>query len=150
VVTSAGLKSRRARFDTGEGHDIGVWRSLASRSVRDRIRLRTVPYASKEDQLRYQRSWDKEHYREKKVRQIARRRAQRKKFEKLKATLKCSRCPENHPATLDFHHKVAKSKEASLGDAIARMDWGWEKILREIAKCEVLCSNCHRKEHHGV
>ena len=63
-----------------------------------------------------------------------------------KATLKCSRCPESHPACLEFHHREPSEKDINLAWAVS---WGWsvERILREIDKCVVLCANCHRKQH---
>jgi hypothetical protein len=64
----------------------------------------------------------------------------------LKKTLKCSRCGEDHPACLQFHHKDPKSKEVSLSQ-VYKLGWGQERILAEIAKCEVLCANCHFKHH---
>src|SRR5690606_37840474 len=68
-------------------------------------------------------------------------------FKEFKKTLKCSRCPETHPAALDFHHKDPSKKEISLGKVLAR-GWSKARILAEIAKYEVLCSNCHRKLHY--
>jgi hypothetical protein len=63
-----------------------------------------------------------------------------------KAGLMCAGCGETHPATLDFHHTDATTKERTLGDAVRAM-WSRRKVLAEIAKCEVLCANCHRKRH---
>ena len=65
-------------------------------------------------------------------------------FENYKSKLSCSKCGENHPATIDFHHKGKKENQ------VAQMvHWGYsiDNILKEINKCEVLCANCHRKEH---
>lgn len=62
-----------------------------------------------------------------------------------KSKLKCSRCPENHPACLDFHHVNPKEKEFTIGSIVG--DGNKSKLLKEIEKCIVLCSNCHRKEH---
>ncbi len=64
----------------------------------------------------------------------------------LKRTLVCNRCGEDHPACLVFHHSDATTKELSISDAIRRA-WGRARIMREIAKCEVLCANCHAKHH---
>lgn len=63
-----------------------------------------------------------------------------------KSTLQCSRCPESHPACLEFHHRNPAEKEINLAWTVS---WGWstERIEREIAKCIVLCANCHRKQH---
>jgi len=63
-----------------------------------------------------------------------------------KAALRCVDCGENHPATLDFHHTNPAEKERSLGD-IGKYGWSRTKVLAEIAKCVVLCANCHRKRH---
>ena len=63
-----------------------------------------------------------------------------------KATLVCATCGENHPAALDFHHANAAEKDRSVGEATA-YGWSKRKLLEEIAKCEILCANCHRKRH---
>lgn len=70
-------------------------------------------------------------------------------FRELKSTLKCERCGENHPATLDFHHRDPATKEIGLWE-LQRKSWGKDRILAEIAKCEVLCANCHRKHHSSL
>ena len=67
-------------------------------------------------------------------------------FREYKKTLKCNHCGENHSACLVFHHKNPEEKEEVVCRAVGR-GWGKERILKEIAKCEVLCANCHRKEH---
>jgi hypothetical protein len=77
-------------------------------------------------------------------------REKRKKFQKWAGQFKgkCGRCGETHPACLDFHH--IKEKEASIASMINRGSLTnklKEKIIEEIKKCEVLCSNCHRKVH---
>lgn len=70
-------------------------------------------------------------------------------FRDYKRGLKCSRCPENHWACIEFHHKDPKTKEFSIVRAIARR-LSIKRILAEIEKCEVLCANCHRKLHHPI
>jgi hypothetical protein len=85
---------------------------------------------------------------------LARRKANRQKrqrtivtwFAELKASLACRRCGEDHPACLQFHHSDAKQKEISVADAVRR-GFGRKRMLAEIAKCEVLCANCHAKHH---
>lgn len=52
---------------------------------------------------------------------------------------------------LDFHHKDLALKSYNIA-AMARGKLGEGKkkrILEEIAKCDVLCANCHRKLHAG-
>ena len=58
-------------------------------------------------------------------------------------------CGENHPACLDFHHKDKKDKSFNVA-IMASSGYSIEKIKEEIAKCIVLCSNCHRKEHYKI
>lgn len=70
----------------------------------------------------------------------------RKWFWKLKETMSCMRCAENHPACLVFHHRDSGKKDCDVANAITH-GWGKERILKEIAKCDVLCANCHRKLH---
>lgn len=67
-------------------------------------------------------------------------------LQNLKRTLKCNRCPENHPAVLDFHHTDPNAKELAVS-CMVQKGFGLKKIQEEISKCEVLCSNCHRKHH---
>jgi hypothetical protein len=64
----------------------------------------------------------------------------------LKATLKCEKCGENHPAALQFHHRDPKQKDFVLVQG-AYGGHSKERILAEIAKCDVLCANCHFKLH---
>ena len=70
-------------------------------------------------------------------------------FAAYKRTLRCARCGESHPACLDFHHKNPLEKDVALSQVIYTKGWSKERILNEISKCEVLCSNCHRKEHYN-
>lgn len=66
-------------------------------------------------------------------------------FQKLKLKLKCSKCEENHPACLEFHHIDPSQKSFTISSMIRKLPK--EDILKEIEKCQVLCANCHRKEH---
>jgi len=63
-----------------------------------------------------------------------------------KRTLECVRCGENHPATLTFHHKNGSEKSFEIANAI-RFGVSLKRLIAEIEKCEVLCANCHAKEH---
>jgi len=70
----------------------------------------------------------------------------RKWLVEYKRTLSCVRCGENHPATLTFHHRKSSDKKFEIGNAVA-LGVSLEKIIAEIEKCDVLCANCHAKEH---
>lgn len=103
-------------------------------------------YAKREDQLASQRKHyrgNKQVYLDKNAKRLAR---LKKWYQAFKSQLKCSMCPENHPACLHFHHSDPDIKI----DSVARMvSAGISKvrILAEIAKCMVLCANCHAKFH---
>lgn len=55
----------------------------------------------------------------------------------------CIDCHENNILVLDFDHIKSHLKESSLCDMI-RNGISLEKIKKEIKKCVVRCSNCHR------
>lgn len=106
-----------------------------------------MPYKNKDDQLASQRR----HYRRNREKraEINRKRRLEIRFliEKIKKESKCSRCPEDDWRCLDFHHIDPSLKGFSIGDA-PRRGVSDEKLMDEIEKCEVLCANCHRKEHN--
>ena len=53
----------------------------------------------------------------------------------------CEICGYNqHPAALTFDHLNPEEKSFPLGDPKCR---SWQKIIDEVAKCRVLCANCH-------
>jgi len=56
------------------------------------------------------------------------------------------KCGEDHIACLDFHH-ISDKKEINIADTIKR-GWPFTRILEEIKKCIIICSNCHRKIHY--
>jgi len=70
----------------------------------------------------------------------------RKWLVEYKKTLACVRCGESHPATLTFHHKNSLEKSFEIGNAL-KLGVGLKRLLAEIEKCEVICANCHAKEH---
>lgn len=59
----------------------------------------------------------------------------------IKVAAGCALCEENRPVCLDFHHRDRKSKAFGVGTSMTRSRASIEK---EIAKCIVLCANCHR------
>lgn len=94
---------------------------------------------------------DAQHYQENKGAQIARVRKLGKdrqaKVNEIKATSGCVLCHEGDPCCLEFHHLDPAQKDLEISVALRR--WSWAKIVSEIEKCVVLCSNCHKKVHAG-
>lgn len=69
-------------------------------------------------------------------------------FKEYKSTLKCSQCGENHISCLDFHHTRPTEKEYSVSNML-NSTYSINRIKKELDKCIVLCSNCHRKHHYN-
>lgn len=59
----------------------------------------------------------------------------------------CSDCGGTfHPAAFDFHHIDPDEKSFNIsGGNLANKSL--KKVLAEVSKCLLLCSNCHRKLH---
>ncbi|KKN80381.1 hypothetical protein LCGC14_0329740 [marine sediment metagenome] len=55
----------------------------------------------------------------------------------------CQVCGESEPCCLDFHHRDPITKFKSVSKLTVGYSWEW--VEQEIKKCDVLCSNCHRK-----
>ena len=51
-------------------------------------------------------------------------------------------------AALELHHIDPSKKEIAFGQVTANPK-SWDKIVIELRKCILLCSNCHREFHHG-
>ena len=95
----------------------------------------------------YQKDWHQKN-RDKRLVTIYKRKEQLWEFyTQLKKTLACALCGENHPATLQFHHCDPQQKAFNLSAAV-RQGYSIETIKKEIAKCTVLCANCHAKQHY--
>ena len=52
----------------------------------------------------------------------------------------------NNATIFDFHHLDPDEKEFKPAALMSRH---WDNIIEELDKCILLCSNCHRIEHHG-
>lgn len=59
---------------------------------------------------------------------------------------KCNNCGycRNYSA-LEFHHLDPSQKDFDFNKGRRR---SWDKLVVELKKCVLLCSNCHREEHH--
>jgi hypothetical protein len=60
---------------------------------------------------------------------------------------KCENCGYNkNIAAFDFHHVNPKEKDYQL-DMRKLSNTRFDKLLEEVKKCKLLCSNCHREFH---
>lgn len=88
-----------------------------------------MPYKSREDE------------RESQKRKIAK----RKQFNaELKAGIPCAHCGGTFPPIcMDWHHRDPTTKSRKR-----LFNMGKAAFLAEIAKCDLLCANCHRIHHN--
>lgn len=63
------------------------------------------------------------------------------KFNKIKSQ-PCVDCGNRfHPCAMDFDH-ISDDKTKNVSWLLNNRSWG--EVLKEIEKCELVCSNCHR------
>jgi protein-arginine kinase activator protein McsA len=55
----------------------------------------------------------------------------------------CEKCAENDPVVLEFDHLDPTDKLFNISEGLTRN--GLATVQKEIAKCRVLCANCHRR-----
>lgn len=56
---------------------------------------------------------------------------------------KCADCSNDDWVVLEFDHLGEEEKTEGVGQMVGQ-GWPWETILSEIAKCDIVCANCHR------
>jgi hypothetical protein len=67
----------------------------------------------------------------------------KKVFEYL-AQNPCKNCGESDPIVLEFDHRDKNDKIENIANLV--LNSSWTRIEKEIAKCDVLCANCHRRK----
>jgi len=91
----------------------------------------------------------KEHYQLCKEKHHLRAKDRKKRIREALAAIKekagCQLCPEDDAVALDFHHLEGGDKALE----VSMVSMGIDKLLNEAGKCEIICSNCHRKVHAG-
>jgi hypothetical protein len=63
-----------------------------------------------------------------------------------KMGLSCEICGDERHYVLVFHHECESDKVSDVA-SLASEGYSIETVKREIAKCRVLCANCHRELH---
>ena len=81
------------------------------------------------------------------VKSTTRNKERRRKYKIRAIELKggcCQKCGYNKcVAALEFHHIESEEKEINIG----KFQVAWQKIVIELEKCILVCSNCHREIH---
>lgn len=135
----------------------GVKRSEIAKELQVNVRTisiwtkhipRVIKLKSKEEKLKIRRDWYDNN--SEKVKNGVKKRSDKISlwWQEFKSSLFCTECPEDHISCIVFHHKDPNKKEINLGNAV-NSGWSKKRILKEVKKCIVLCSNCHRKLHYN-
>ena len=76
------------------------------------------------------------------------RRESRKKYLVESFGNKCHDCGNSFPdCCYDFHHIDPSTKGFEIAPGLDR---NWDVVLKEVSKCVLLCSNCHRIRHSNT
>ncbi len=67
-------------------------------------------------------------------------------YELVKSSKKCI-CGESRPICLDFHHRDGTIKVKEVSTMLRR---SISIIEAEMAKCDLVCANCHMKAHYDL
>lgn len=102
------------------------------------------------DNLEAKRAYDKARYAERKDYVLAQTKKRRQDHRAWVAELKsgpCSDCGGTFPhPVMEWHHRDPTTKSFCIGQEMARSK---ATLLAEIAKCDLLCANCHRMRTHA-
>lgn len=93
------------------------------------------------------RNYRRTHTEEINKRDSARKKEKREWINSLKNGKKCLKCGEDRLFCLVYHHKDPKEKDFTISQCIS-YGYGKERIVKEIEKCVLLCSNCHHHLHY--
>lgn len=73
---------------------------------------------------------------------VARRKKMRAIVQQMKVGRPCMDCGGKfHHAAMEYDHRPGEIKCFNI--SIGAADASWEKVLTEIAKCDLVCANCH-------
>lgn len=93
----------------------------------------------------YQKEWEAKNKDKRSILRKKYRKRMADYMKDIKTAKGCEQCSEIHISCLEFHHVNPESKDFTLG--VKGTEVGISTLNKEIAKCVVLCCNCHRKMH---
>ena len=97
-----------------------------------------------------QRKYSKQHYQNNKARYYERNERQRQRLRQILLEAKakpCQDCGMQYPSyVMDFDHRESSVKLDNVGHFTR---FTKKMLLAEIAKCDVVCANCHRERTYG-
>lgn len=109
----------------------------------------SLAFKDREEQRAYGRAW----YAANKEKTVARARANSQRYrarnkkyvDDLRSATPCTDCGNSYPPyVMDFDHLDGEEKFRNVADMVGRAV-SLELLQLEIAKCEIVCANCHRE-----
>lgn len=63
----------------------------------------------------------------------------------------CTECHSNdNNGALEFHHRDPRSKIASIGSMVRQPTrYSLTDVMNEVAKCDLVCNECHKEIHRS-
>lgn len=113
--------------------------------LKDRERFNRDPEAARKKQCEHMCKWRMQNREHNNKTWTELRRKKREWLDQYKQERGCMLCAESHIACLDFHHRDPSEKKFNLSVGIARASM--DRLQAEVAKCDLICANCHRKLH---
>jgi hypothetical protein len=145
----------------GQGHNISSCKSIPGREGKTRCatckewlqdsdfnvknhRTGQLQRLCKECIRPYKRRWYRKHHQEQVERTTKNRLGKKEVIRKMKGDTPCKDCGRvYHWFVMDFDHLVEGEKESTIAKMLQN-NLAIERILTEISKCDLVCSNCHR------
>ena len=93
-----------------------------------------MPYKDREKDLARRSAYNKRNYQ-----------ARRKWLDDIKVSEGCAHCGETDPIVLEWHHLDPAIKTTNINQ-LMRSFHPIAEFQAELAKCIVLCANCHKRE----
>lgn len=120
--------------------------TLFSYSIKLTDKRRSICKQCSRCQIKKHYELNKEKYKENQNKYRATTRPRKRELiRQYKQSKGCMICSEDNALCLDFHH-INNDKENSINKLLSS-NYSIDTIFKEIDKCVVLCSNCHRKVH---
>lgn len=96
------------------------------------------------------RQWRRKHYERHRVYYVETQRLKRRRMKDWIIEQKarpCADCHKSYPYyVMDFDHRDGVEKVSDVNQLVRIC--AWKRVRDEIAKCDLVCSNCHRIRTH--
>lgn len=107
-----------------------------------------MPFKDRDQRNAYHRAYSKTHRVEASARQVDwHKRSRHERYAKiqvLKEASPCIDCGKSFPyVAMDFDHRDPSTKVAEVSTLVKNCS-SWDRVLEEIAKCDLVCACCHR------